>query len=120
MKRDMELIRRIPLQLEADTELFPTTVLKLQRHSQAEIGYHMLLLFDAGLVEGHSAGSKGDPYGYMAERLTWDGHDFLNLARNDSVWKKAMSGLAEKGLDVTIDILTTYLAKLTKKMLMLG
>ena len=73
MKRDMELIRIILLDAEGETEV------DLSPYSQDQIYYHTQLLYDRGFLEG-TAGLGGNFY---AESLTWEGHDFLDAARDD-------------------------------------
>jgi hypothetical protein len=48
------------------------------------IGYHLILLIEAGLIDGQP-GSHGMP---TVSRLTWEGHEFLDAVRDESVWKK--------------------------------
>jgi hypothetical protein len=36
-------------------------------------------------------------------RLTWEGHEFLDAARDEKRWKKAMSTVKEKGGTITIE-----------------
>lgn len=42
------------------------------------------------------------------------GHDFLDAARNEKIWKKAMKTVGEKGGTVTLGVLTQLLSTLVK------
>ena len=48
-------------------------------------------------------------------RLTWEGHDFLDAARNGDTWHKAKDTLFKKGLSVSFDVLKAYLISEAKQ-----
>jgi hypothetical protein len=50
-------------------------------------------------------------------RLTWDGHEFLANAKNDTIWKKVTSQAEEKGESISLFVLNQLLASATKKYL---
>lgn len=66
--------------------------------------YHMELLIEAGLVQGklHRVLGRG-PVNFSASRLTWEGHEFLDAIRSDTVWNKTKETFASKGIDMTFD-----------------
>lgn len=41
--------------------------------------------------------------------ISWAGHEFLAVARNDNRWKKAMAKAGEVSLPILIQLLTQYL-----------
>ena len=43
------------------------------------------------------------------DRLTWEGHDFLAAARNDTIWKKTWASVKDKGVDVSFGLLKELL-----------
>ena len=47
-------------------------------------------------------------------RLTWAGHEFLDAASNDTVWKKAGEKIKQFGVQVTVSVLEELLKKLLK------
>ena len=55
---------------------------------QYEIGFHVKLLIDAGLLEGEGRGGDGDRYCYYPRCLTNEGYNFLDAAKNDTLWNK--------------------------------
>jgi hypothetical protein len=72
--------------------------------------YHSALAVEAGLVDGAiRTDQQGYPNGVASIRLTWKGHDFLDAARNESVWKKATGVVRSKGLSLTFDLLKELL-----------
>lgn len=56
----------------------------------------------------------GRDAGVALDRLTMTGHDFLEAARNEKIWKKAMKTVGEKGGTVTLGVLTQLLGTLVK------
>ena len=48
----------------------------------------------------------GRDVGVTLDRLTMAGHDFLEAAKNEKIWKKAMKTVGEKGGTVTLGVLT--------------
>jgi hypothetical protein len=88
MKRDMELIRLSLLEIEREepaSDLFGYT--------EDQKVYHMALCIEAGLVDGVIVpDGNGYPAATSAIRLTWKGHEFFDVARNDTIWKKTLWG----------------------------
>ncbi len=113
MKRDMDLIRLLLLETEGEEprpDLFGFT-------EQQRI-YHSALLIEAGLIKGIiRADAKGFPSGTVRSRLTWTGHEFLDAARNDAIWKKAREKIKHSGVQVTVSVLEELLKKLLKESL---
>lgn len=86
--------------------------------SREELAYHAQLVIDAGLAEGtvHLISGRGRrvPVAFHIERLTWAGHDFLDAARNDTVWRKAKDKIAETGSSWTFESLKALLNNYVK------
>lgn len=113
MKRDMELIRLSLLEVEGE-EPPPD----LSAYSEEQKVYHMTLCIEAGLVHGEIVtDGNGYPAGTAAIRLTWNGHEFLDAARNDTVWKKALAHVKKAGVAVTLPVLQDLLKKGAKEVL---
>ena len=81
-----------------------------------EVCEHILLLGDAGLAEVRDFGrTYGGLSGVVIDRLTMAGHDFLDAARDESRWSKAMATVNEKGGAVTVGVLIQILSTLMKQ-----
>lgn len=104
MKRDMDLVRRILLEAEAfegDFEGFATQHHEIDGWSRQQVGYHILIMKQAGLV---TAGNDTDEISLKANcfdwkhvQLTWAGHEFLDVARNTQRWEKAKAVMSKAG-----------------------
>ena len=108
MKRNLDLIRDLLLKLEG----FPTEMggvylfapndpqIVVEGYSDHEIGYHLDLLREQGLIE--CPGSQ-PMLGITFKRLTWQGHDYLDAVRDPEIWKCTKKG-AEAAGGFTFDI----------------
>lgn len=95
MRLDMDLVRLLLLQVEGDESV------DLSDYTKDQVNYHKGYLVDKGLVVGKTHYSSSGlrpmdvPDLVIVKRLTPDGHDFLDKARNSTIWHKAKN-LAEK------------------------
>lgn len=118
MKRDMELVREILLAIEASPSGFAPRPLQIRDYSAEQIGYHVLIMDEGGLIEADVTTTKNSASpGALAKRLTWQGHEFLDAARDPGIWKKAMGLVKEQAGSVTIHTLKELLVSLGAKAL---
>ena len=67
-------------------------------------------MVDAGLVEGDVArGGQGDALGVVTTQMTWSGHDFLDAARDETLWKKAKHTVMKPAASFTFEIVKEWL-----------
>ena len=108
----MDLIRLLLLHHEGATPG------DLSGYTQEQITYHDCLLIDAGLVRGAIAPSKTGPlHASHVIGLNWVGHEFLDAARNDSIWNQLKAKLKISALELPIDLMKEILAGLLKAQL---
>jgi DNA-binding transcriptional ArsR family regulator len=112
MKRDFELIRDILLKIEEADTFDQGIIIKIEGKSEEEIEYHLLLLGEDRLVELDDANKD---FGVRPFRLTSQGHDFLDAARNATIWNKTQKFIKEKGGSVTLSIFKSLLTKALEK-----
>ena len=94
----MDLIRGLLLRIEEDKTLdgsrwvqFTPSELGMESRTEEEIGYHLDLLIEAGLVNGKSMADTIPAVG----KLTWEGHEFLDNIKNNDVWGKTKTRLGD-------------------------
>lgn len=104
MKRDMNLVREILLQIENSTNPTIRNIRTPKGNSSDEVYYHLDLLNDAGLIEARFVKSFSGK-SLRSVRLTWNGHEFLEAIRPDRVWKQVMERLKEFGDSAPIEII---------------
>ena len=114
MKRDMDLARQILLALEAQSVEALGDPIEIEGHDDAEVSYHIKLLDDAGLLVGRDDGSA-ETFCWSAKALTWEGHEFLDAARQDTRWDRAKQFVREKGGALTLGALAEVLRRLVLK-----
>lgn len=108
MRRNPDLIRDIALAVE---KLRPGETLdSMPGVDMQELGSHVELMLDAGLIEGKvMPGFMGSIVAVMVFRLTWDGHDFLDAARSETLWNKAKDSVIAPTASWTFEILKEWL-----------
>jgi hypothetical protein len=127
MKRDFELVRKLMLAIElrVDNSYSMTndlkSELKIEDHSLDEVKCHLAWLIEAKLVDGKVfLGGGGGVSNVSIRKLSWEGCNFLDDARNESVWKKTMETVKERSGSVSIALLTQLLISAAKQNLGLG
>lgn len=116
MKRDPELIRKLLLFFEErpDIGLIEAKSIGIEGHDPTTIQYHIDLMYEAGFLSCEPVSSStSDRLIYaLPFRLTWQGHEFLDAARSETIWKKAREILGNKALSVSFDVLYKLLSRL--------
>jgi hypothetical protein len=106
----MDLVRMILLRLEASPSGRAPNDLGIVSFPAEQVGYHAHIMMQEGLIEGsdvttmRSAGPEARP-----RSLTWKGHEFLDLARDQDRWNRAKAIVAKVGgapISVWMKILT--------------
>ena len=119
MKRDMNLIRKIMLQVEARPSVNDWDLVEIDGRAQEEISYHVWLLSEAGMVEAlDHCGLGPNGFCYVPKYLTIQGHDFLDSIRDDSVWKKVKQALAVIGGSGSLEVVKAVAKAVTMKVVM--
>lgn len=81
MKRDMELVRRILLAMDAQPHGFATAPIVIPGYDQETVGHHVWLMADGGLITAAEMTVVGDPSPTSAPlAITWKGRAFLDGA----------------------------------------
>jgi hypothetical protein len=101
MKLDLDLLRTILLEAE-DSGQSPISA--TEARASDEVGYHAHLLIEAGLARGvdvtnmSSTAQQG-----LITGLTWAGHEFAELARDNTKWEATMAAVKAAGRPLTFD-----------------
>jgi hypothetical protein len=114
MKRDLNLIRKILLAVEsADTGAEHFINVALPGYTAEEISYHVGLLAEGGYLAAHDFFNDGQ-HTWTPLRLTWEGHEFLAVARDDTIWHQGLELLKKAGASLGLPALATLLEGLVK------
>jgi hypothetical protein len=115
MKRDPDLIRQILLAIEAKPDvvsLMSAKNINLPNWSEQEINYHLTLLVEAEYIHAIDNRYQGESH-MNATRLTWKGHEFLDVARDNKRWEKAKAIMAQIG-GLAFDVLKPVLTDMAR------
>jgi hypothetical protein len=113
MKRDLDLVREVLLQLEAQDH-----VGEIAGRTPQEVAYHVSLLEGAGLVTQELYTNM-----YLNDslldgiRITWSGHEFLDASRSKPTWEKAKQIVIQKTGVLSFELVKTVLVQLAKQAL---
>jgi Hypothetical protein (DUF2513) len=116
MKRDMDLIRKLLLAVEASDSGIMTKNTVIEGFTEEQIGHHADLIAEAKLEVAYELRGDNIPTFFIL-RLTWPGHEFLEAARSESIWRKAVGTLKEKGIGMGFDVLKDLLVRLGRSAL---
>ena len=120
MKRDMELIRKILFKIENDYQGETLRAPRIDGYDLVTVAEHCKLLRDYGLLDEYiPIGANNAPViTFLVGNLTWEGYDFLEKIRQDTVWNKTKSVITQKGLpmilEVVKDVSATIIASMTE------
>ena len=113
MKRDMDLIRELLLEVEKCPSLNGCAI-KIPGRSPEDLCYNAKQAQDAGLIDARFLPGSTE---FHVIRLTYEGHEFLEAARNDTLWAKAKESVIRNTGVLTLEGLKTALPILIRKAL---
>jgi hypothetical protein len=109
MQRDMDLIRAILLKMEAHPHGYAPK-LDLDGYTPEEIGFHVSIMGQAGLIKACDCTSHDDTSpSAIPVCLTWEGYEFLAAAKDESVWRKGTAAVMAKVGAIGFDVLKAFL-----------
>lgn len=112
MKRDLDLVREILLWMEAQSEgrNCNTWAFDIPERTQKEIGYHAYLMHQAGLIIAYDGTYQSDDTpNWIPLMLTWDGHEFIDAAKDSGIWEKAKKNIIGPAASVSFTLLLEWL-----------
>ena len=111
MKRDLDLIRQILLHIETEGDDSSRRAgfanIADDGHAPEAIQSHLQLMHDAGLI----VADELVPGQWWPERITWAGHEFLDLARNEPLWQATKRDVESKVGSAPFQIVRDLLAR---------
>lgn len=118
MKRNWDTIRRILMEVEALDSNNYLTLNMFNKNEQDEIYYHIEILIEASLIEGEIYKTMNlSPHEFHISRLSWQGHEFLDGIRADTMWSKIKSHIKSKGIDLGFEIIKTSSLNIAKNLI---
>ena len=118
MKRDMELVRKILLFVEKIDNTVRLEPLEIEGYSHDAIDHHTRILIEQGYLRekgGISFSMDGISVGGGA--MTYEGHDFLDAARNETIWRKITDQVGSTVGSTSIAVIKSLLEDYAKQRL---
>ena len=112
MKRDFDLVRKLLAFFEDKPNDDPIEVPQIDGYSEQEIKYHLVLMHEAGFLRCERVRSLTDPERViyvLPFELTWQGHEFLQSIKDDTVWRKLKERVIKPSASWTFAIVTDWL-----------
>ena len=124
MKRDLELQRKLLIEIEESTDEFglqfvsqtlldaggyPEGHLEAGRPMSHSDEYNLEKLFEAGYVSRQYFGE------FTGFKLTHSGHDFLDSVREAGIWESTKEALSETGGSAAIEVVKAIAIGFAKK-----
>lgn len=116
MKRDWGVIRLVLEALEGKTDLegflHPG---EIKGYDENTVSYHMLLLHEAGLIEARCQEHPNAGIFCLARRLTWEGHELLDVMRSKGLWSRIKTMLTTSGVELSWVAIRNIVAEAIKR-----
>ena len=109
MVRDFDLIRKILLEVQAMPAGIGAITVAFDGYSQNVVNEHAELLIEAGLLKGKAIRGMNGLWNVAIQGLTWAGHDFIDAARDETLWAKAKATILKPVVGITFDALLQWL-----------
>ena len=101
----MDLIRDILIFAEQQDNSWFAKSIEIKDGGHNDIVYNIGLAIDAGFLDGKDANSMGpDGKDFLVHGMTYNGHEFLDHIRSDTVWDKLKTMARDKGIDLTVEL----------------
>ena len=116
MKRELDLARQLLLDIESRGPDCSVSILRpytnngsaTNHESEERIRYHLRLLIDAGFLKEVDRTTAGIP----CVRLTHEGHELLELARHENLWREAKWLCQERIGGLSLTVIRTFMLRL--------
>lgn len=109
MKRDMDVIRQIAL--ETSKLKYGEVLESLDGVEPVTFAMHAIWMKEAGLITASiQEFLSGEPPDAHIFRLTWDGCEFADSVRSDTLWRKAKESVIKPSTSFTFGLLKEWLS----------
>jgi hypothetical protein len=104
MTRDMELVRKLMIALAATERPLDSVMVRITGYTPEQISEHIRLLHEARLLDGSTVVGADRRLRWNELRLTWWGHDFIECARNEAIWRLAIDALGPESNTASLEV----------------
>lgn len=118
MKRDLDLVRTILKEMENGTfDEWQSKEVEREKADKEEkrLVQHLELMIERGLIEGEVLKDRtGCARGAAVSRIKWEGYEFLEATRNETLWNKAKGEVIQRTGSLAFDAVVAWLKMKTK------
>jgi len=112
MKRDLDLVIKLLQYFENRDSISADQEVEIEGYEKHVVDYHLRRMYEGGLLDAEAICSSTTatrvidviPFG-----LSWEGHEFLDAAKNDAVVEKAKRKVGDKLTSLPFSILKELL-----------
>src|SRR6266436_2683729 len=98
MQRNMDLVRTILMRIEDSPSGWAEQPFGIGGFTPEQVGYHAHIMVEDGLIEGvDNTTMRSKSREVVPRSLTWKGHEFLDLARDQKRWNQAKAAIGKIG-----------------------
>ncbi len=103
MKRDLDLVRKLLIYFYEKPGPEHVQVPEIDGFDELTIRYHLVLLYQAGMLacEPTRSSTSERVISVLAFDLTWEGHEFLEKIRSETIWDEIRTDCQSRGLLTT-------------------
>jgi len=117
LKRNWDIIRKILIKIEeSPTEYSEVESGSIEGVDSETAAYHMRLMIESGLVVGSCRSSITAPWCHIS-RLTWEGHEFLDKIKRDTIWDKVKEQSMQRGIALSMEVIKQAAGNLISQVL---
>jgi len=111
VKRDMGLVRDILLYAAEKPNTLVSDELTFGNHSRELVKYHIKILVQAGLLDGEDSWMTDPIHSHRCGigNLTWLGNEFVDSAKDSSIWNIAMEKIGKPAVSYSFSIIFEWL-----------
>ncbi|OXN01222.1 DUF2513 domain-containing protein [Bifidobacterium vansinderenii] len=118
MRRDLDLVRTILKTCADSPEPVGARVFVDDTHSFDLVAYHVQIMQSAGLIEANIIRTfDGGIVRADILSLTWEGNDFLDAVRSDTIWSKTKQKIATTVGSVAFELVKTVATRFASQAL---
>lgn len=89
----------------------------LKTYPMEDVLYCTEKLLEAGYIELHRIKAWGMPFDGIFREITWEGHQFLDSIKSDTVWEKTKSRVSSTVGSASLQVLSALATSITAKLL---
>ena len=116
MQRDKDLVRKILLYVELNKEAyydnFSSDQIMIEGYGKEQIAYHCMLILQTGFLMAEDS-TKNGSLRISIKGISWLGHEFLDLVRDEKIWNKIKETASEQGVALNTELIISISKDIT-------